>query len=112
MDPLFAVTYFFLSSLYCITLIFMVGTLNSLNQVGGLKDEKASIMKQFGFFLLSFVSRTIYYLTVFAIHDKHLIQIDLRDLHYYIVVTEALLVVCWDVLPIGYVVYTHKNFYK
>ena len=46
------------------------------------------------------------------IHDKHVFAIDHRTLHFYIVFIASLLVIVWDVLPIGYVVYTHKNFYK
>ena len=44
MDPLYATIYLVLSALYCITLVFMLGTLNGLNQAG-LKGEKASITK-------------------------------------------------------------------
>ena len=86
MEPLYATTFFILSVLYCVTLIFMLGTLNNLNQVG-LKDERKSIVKQFGFFLLAFLTRTFYYFIVFLIHDADIFDIDHREIHFYMMFT-------------------------
>ena len=111
MEPLYAVTYFILSVLYCITLIFMLGTLNNLNQVG-LKDEKKSIVKQFGFFLLAFCTRSTFYFVIYLFHDVNILGTHHENLHFYMMFFSSFFVVIWDVLPIGYVVYTHKEFYK
>ena len=75
-DPLYAITFLVMSILYCIVFTILTRTISSLDGVG-LKNEKASITKQFAFFFLSFISRTLYYAGVYYVQDKDVLNEDL-----------------------------------
>ena len=86
MDPLYAFSNLVMTVMYIVTLVFMTKTMNHFNKVD-LKSIRRSIYLQFSFLLVSFATRTLYYLIVWIVHDLNVFKLDLTTAHYYIMLS-------------------------
>ena len=108
----FIVIFALLSAIFTVTICKLMQTMKKVSNEACFESEKSSILQQFFFFLVAFVTRTIFYS-----YELYLVLNDSPTTEesgegFWTALVESILYIVWNVLPVSFVFFTHLRTFK
>ena len=95
-----------LSIVYLTILVYLIQILNSYMGGEALERERSSVKRQFLFFLVSYITRLIFFIGTIIGFERQFGHA------FWWQAVNLLMYIPWNILPIAYILWVHAKTYK